>query len=377
MNTCTPAFERLAATVGGINCKSSGLVTFQNPLALHSRTQPIIELALIVGAAASLVHAVRVRHRTGSSTNLIVWWAAALCPLLIEPAAYFPQVFGLDQTVGLTFIHDTFTVTFLYNRLPLYIIAMYPVYIYVAFLMMQRAGVATRHHPLVAAAVVAVVFVVLYEVIDQVGPQFQWWIWNYHVPSGLPKLGAVPFASISGFSIGVPFGVAWLSLLATRRTNDRVALKVLGVSVGAVLVMLLTGMPARIYDVFLSRRPATLAGTVTIFVLCVACSAWAYRPAWSTLARATTEDLGDPRARFLNVVVVAYLLLGVGFWLVALPGYFDARHDLVPGAGQQGSLPVAVIGAVASLVLLVGANRIADRAHPAVSAEPETSAVIT
>jgi hypothetical protein len=72
MNTCTAAFVRLAARVGGINYADSGLVTLRSPFSLDNGTMPVIELLLIVGAVAGLVHAIRWRRRTGDASNLVV-----------------------------------------------------------------------------------------------------------------------------------------------------------------------------------------------------------------------------------------------------------------------------------------------------------------
>lgn len=361
MNTCTPAFERLASAAGGINCTDSGLISLRNPFALHHPTMPLIEIALIVGAVASLVHAMRIRKRAGVSTNLILWWAATLCPLLIEPIVYFPETFGIQDSVGLTFIHNQFTVTFLFNRLPIYIIAMYPVYIYAAFLIAQRAGVDRR--PILGASVVAFSFVVLYEVIDQVGPQFQWWIWNYDVPSGLPRLGAVPLSSITGFSIGVPFGVTLGSIWATRTSNDRVVRKIVGVSLWSCAALLIAGMPTSLYARFVNHGTATICGTATLFILCGIGTIWALRP--SFLSSVASEDHGEPHGRFLEIVTATYMILGVVFWAIALPGYLAATDGVAPGAGQVGSFPVALAGACTSVALVAAANRIARRAHAA------------
>jgi hypothetical protein len=60
--------------------------------------------------------------------------------------------------MGLTFVHNQFSVQFLYDRLPLYIVAMYPVYSYVAYVLVQRTGIFKRYNPLIAAVCVAFVF---------------------------------------------------------------------------------------------------------------------------------------------------------------------------------------------------------------------------
>ena len=69
----------------------------------------------------------------------MIWLAGIFCLLLIEPIAYFPQWFGLEEAMGLTFVHNQFSVQFLYDRLPLYIVAMYPFFGY------ARMGIGAAH----------------------------------------------------------------------------------------------------------------------------------------------------------------------------------------------------------------------------------------
>lgn len=130
MDTCTAEFARLSAGLGGSHCDGNPIVTFTNPLGLQSWTMPVIELLLITSAVASLLHALWWRRTTADSSNLVLWICSIVSLLLIEPIAYFPQWFGLEELMGLTFVHNQFSVQFLYDRLPLYIVAMYPAYAY-------------------------------------------------------------------------------------------------------------------------------------------------------------------------------------------------------------------------------------------------------
>jgi hypothetical protein len=100
METCTAEFQRLASKVGGIDCAGSPIVTFTSPLALDHWTMPVIELTLIVGAVACLVHAVRWKRAHDDVSNLVVWCSGILALLLIEPIAHFPQWFGVEESLG-------------------------------------------------------------------------------------------------------------------------------------------------------------------------------------------------------------------------------------------------------------------------------------
>src|SRR5262249_5034876 len=141
VETCTAEFARLTAPLEGLRCDGNPFITIHNPFGLQNWTFPIIELLLVAGAIACLVHAVRWYRLRRDSSNLVVWSALVLALLLVEPITYFPQWFGLEQKMGLVFAHGQFSVQFLYDRLPLYIVAMYPVFGYVAYALVQRTGI--------------------------------------------------------------------------------------------------------------------------------------------------------------------------------------------------------------------------------------------
>ena len=86
---------------------------------------PLLELVIIGGAVFALVHAVR-RLRAGDPINLALWFASLVYLFVTEPPLYFPEWFGLDEQYGFIFAHNLFTVQFMWDRLPLYIVAFYP-----------------------------------------------------------------------------------------------------------------------------------------------------------------------------------------------------------------------------------------------------------
>ena len=145
VDLCAPGFTEVADTLGGIACIAPPLVaSVRSPLDLANWTLPVVELLMIVGAVASLVHALRRWRRHGDPTNLALWFATVVYVLLLEPPLYFPDRFGLQDQVGLIFVHNLFSVQFLYDRLPLYIVALYPALTYLAYALVQRTGVLER-----------------------------------------------------------------------------------------------------------------------------------------------------------------------------------------------------------------------------------------
>ena len=123
--TCEEAAEQVTRALG-FDCHDvSPVMSVRNPFDLASWTMPVLELVIIAGAVFALVHAVR-RLRAGDPVNLALWCASLVYLFVTEPPLYFPEWFGLDEQFGFIFAHNVFTVQFMWDRLPLYIIAIYP-----------------------------------------------------------------------------------------------------------------------------------------------------------------------------------------------------------------------------------------------------------
>ncbi|PWK52031.1 hypothetical protein BC793_10140 [Actinoplanes xinjiangensis] len=220
VSPCHDDFTALADMLGGIDCATANpLVTVRDPTTAQSWTQPVLELLMVALAVAALIHAVLWWRRRGDPANLGLWFATVVYVLILEPPLYFPDRFGMDDQVGLIFVHNVFTVQFLFDRLPLYIVALYPAMTYLAYALVQRTGILERRNPLLGAACVAVVFHAGYEIFDQLGPGLRWWVWNPAAPSNTPLLGDAPLTSAVIFAAAAPFGTALLTrlLLAGRR----------------------------------------------------------------------------------------------------------------------------------------------------------------
>ncbi len=375
METCTAEFARLAREAGGIQCDASPFVTFTNPFSLHSWTMPLIEMTLLAGMVACLLHALRWRRAHADASNLVMWGAGILALLLIEPIAYFPQWWGLEEKMGLTFVHNQFSVQFLYNRLPLYIIAMYPVFGYLSYVLVQRTGVFERQRAWVGAVCVAFVFHSLYEVIEFVGPQLRWWIWNHDIPTGQPTLGATPYVNIQAFCIGIPLGMALATRLIATKPNQsgwRTVANVALVSLATWPVMFLTSVPSFVLDlVGFSTDTARLIGTWLIVVFCAAVTLLAFVDAYRARVRGDVElPSGIERDRFALISIAIYLVVAMICWIAAFPDFLDATDGVTPGGDPIGTLPYGLFTLAASIALVVGAyagrpraaSQIAERA---------------
>ena len=126
MAVCDPDFAQVADPLGGIPCETApALVSVRSPFDLANGTLPVVEALMVAGAVAAFVHAWLWWRRRGDPTNLALWSATVVYVLLLEPPLYFPEQFGLSDQVGLIFVHNLFSVQFLFDRLPLYIVALF------------------------------------------------------------------------------------------------------------------------------------------------------------------------------------------------------------------------------------------------------------
>ncbi|GAY13828.1 hypothetical protein MSZK_05540 [Mycobacterium sp. shizuoka-1] len=377
MDTCTAEFARLSAGLTGLRCDANPIVTFTNPFALASWTMPVIEFLLIAGAVAALVHALRWRRATGDQSNLVVWICSVLSLLMIEPVAYFPQWFGVQDVMGLTFVHNQFSIQFLYDRLPLYIVAMYPAYAYLAWVLVQRTGIFARYHPVVGAASVAFVFHCFYEVVDTVGVQFRWWVWNTDLPTSHPALGVVPYVNLQAFSIGLPFGLALATLVVSRWRESgrrRLARDVVVVCVCIWPLQFLSSLPSFVIDwLGASVDTGRLVGTWLMIAACGLLTCWAFAGAYRARRADPASVLPIVRRDYFALVSAAvYLIACVVFWTAALPDHLAAVHGVTPTGAPTGSLPYAAVTFVMSIALTAGAYLASTGNPPAAqAAEPD------
>lgn len=364
MQTCTAEFTRMSAVLHGLRCDADPFVSFANPFTLQNWTMPVIEVAMVAGAVAGLVHAARWYRRTADASNLVVWFAGVAALLLIEPIAYFPQWFGLERTLGLTFVHNHFTVQFLYDRLPLYIVAMYPAFGYLAYALVQRTGVFERYRPIVGAACTAFVFHCFYEVFDTVAPQWRWWEWNTELASSRPALGVVPYLNLQSFSLVLPFGLALIALHLRRSGAGigRIVRDIAIVSVSVWPLQFLASAPATAVDLLGGSLEFMRAVSLWVYV---AVAALATLRAFRGVVRTPVEDavptvdrVGD---HFVPVCAFVYMAAGAMFWLAGLPDYLAARSGFTPSGAPVGSLAYGVLTFVFAAATAVFAEVIVRR----------------
>lgn len=362
MQTCTAEFARLTAKMGGLHCDANPFITLTNPFALQHWTMPLIELTLVAGTIACLVHALRWRRTQGDASNLVIWFAGVVCLLLIEPFTYFPQWFGLEKSLGVTFAHNLFTVQFLYDRLPLYIVAMYPFFGYAAWVLVQRTGIFRRDNAFVGASCVAVAFLALYEVVDMVGPQFRWWVWNEELSTSVPTLFHVPYLNLQAFSVALPFAMAFVTLIFSKPGRIGGVIVARNVALVSILVwpiLFLSSLPSLMLTMIgVSVETARIVATWLLISAIGTVTAIAFVRAY----RARRDDpaqipRGASRDYFALGLVSVYLVVSAVCWIAALPDYFGAKDGFTASGARTGSLPFAIAMAAVVIALTVGAYR--------------------
>ncbi|MEB4209560.1 hypothetical protein [Mycobacterium sp. 94-17] len=356
MKVCTDEFARLSRYIP-VNCDGNPVVTITNPLHLSNWTLPVVEWFWIISAAVCLAHAIRWYRRRRDASNVVVWCTGITALLLIEPTSYFPQWFGLEQKLGLTFVHNQFTINFLYNRIPLYIIACYPLFLYISYVLVQRTGIFQRYTPFVGALSVAMVYHFLWEIVDPLGAQWLWWVWNTKLSTSQPALGVVPLLNIQVFTITMPFGVTLAALLLCRVPHRGGWYIVRDVAVNSVAVwpiIFISAVPSTVAD--LMGAPLGVARAVQCWgwvALAVVVGAWAYVGALRARrsdASLVPDDVRSDRLALRWVVV--YFAITLAFWMAAMPGYFSATNGVAANGGQLGSLPYAIFAYLGSIILV-------------------------
>jgi hypothetical protein len=386
-NTCDSTAERLAEKLGFSCHDANPVVDFRNPLGLENGTMPFLELLIIGGAVFALVHAWRRWRRDGDPTNIALWFASVIYLAVIEPPLYFPGWFGLEKQVGFIFSHNVFTVQFMYDRLPLYIVAFYPAISQLAYELVRTLGVFARRGPLAGSVAVAFACQVFYEIFDQLGPQLKWWAWNPgNRMVNQPALASVPMNSMLLFA-SVSFGA--MTYLVVRLAGARagrgaapgggavpgrsalagwsVAWRTVVAGAVTPLAMIIVSAPSGAFrgdDQIGVQRGILSAELAVVWIAGLYLLADAYR----AIRAGDAAPVASPV--FARIYPAVYLVVLVVLWLVALPAYFASTGGVTEQGTPIGSLWYAALCTVAAAGFILAVLRV-NASEPA--AEPVRS----
>ncbi|WP_433680028.1 hypothetical protein [Nocardia sp. CA-119907] len=340
---CAPTFDQLAKALGFSCQEAGGLVEVRNPAALENWTLPVLEFTIVLGAVLALIYAIVRLRRHGDPTNLVVWFGATAYLFIIEPPLYFPAAFGIDAHVDTMFAHNVFTVDFLWGRLPLYIVAIYPLMATLAFEIVRMLGVFRRYGVLVGAVCVGFVHHGCYEIFDHLGPQLRWWEWSTENPLNQPMFDSVPLPSVVVFAALWPMSLAFfVQLIVGRHVDEGRAFSgpqlvwrtaVIGIlgSLGTAVLPI----PATLFGVGNTPLRGFLYAAELVIVTIVAIPILIRQ--WLRLRR-NDSDTPHYTNGFVRIYSVVYLCVMALLWVTALPDYFDAVDGSTSNGDPIGNL---------------------------------------
>ena len=354
---CNATFDRLARDLGDFTCQDApAFLHLRNPFGLSNWTLPVLESMMVFGAVLALWWSIRRLRRDGDPTNVALWFATVIYLFAIEIPLYFPNVFGVEDQLGVVFAHNAFSVQFLFERLPLYIVALYPAVVTLAFEIVRSLGVFRDRGVIVGAICVGFVHHCFYEVFDQLGPQLRWWAWNTDNPINHPALASVPMTSVYIFATLGPIVVTILvMLLVDRRVRGgrtfggmNLAWRTLAAGALVPVGLSILSIPSSLFG---GADPNTTAQAIVFAIELVIVAAIAVPvliQQWSRLRRSGPEPA--PRNAFVRTFGPLYLGVLAVSWVTALPAYFGAAQ----GSTADGT-PVGNVGYAAACFVVAAA----------------------
>lgn len=353
---CTDTFQELATAMGFTCADTGGLIEVRNPFALENWTMPVLEVTIILGAVLALVYAIGRYRRHHDATNLVLWFGAIAYLLIIEPPLYFPGAFGIADHVDTMFAHNLFTVEFLWGRLPLYIVAIYPFMATISFEIVRVLGIFRRYGTLAGAICVGLVHHAFYEIFDHIGPQLRWWEWSLDNPMNQPFFASVPMGSVVVFAalwpLSLAFCVQWFVgrnvNLGKRLSAPSLVWRTVAVGVLASLGTAILPLPATITQWASGGRLQGYAYLLELIAVAVIAAVIFYRQ-WERLRIHGATHLGGglTSSAYTDRLMVGYAAVYLGvmalLWLAALPDYFGAVGGRTADGNPTGNLVYVVL----------------------------------
>ncbi|MGY5309792.1 hypothetical protein [Nocardia gipuzkoensis] len=378
---CAPTFDQLATALGFSCAEAGGLVEVRNPFALENWTLPVLEVTIVLGAVLALVYAIVRLRRHGDPTNLVLWFGATAYLFIIEPPLYFPAAFGIDAHVDTMFAHNLFTVEFLWGRLPLYIIAIYPFMATLAFETVKILGVFRRYGVVVGAACVGFVHHAFYEIFDHLGPQLRWWEWSIDNPMNQPMFDSVPLPSVVVFAALWPMSLAFCVQWFVGRHVDQgqnfsgtqLVWRTVVIGVLASLGTAVLPIPATVFGMGSTTVRGVLYAAELVVVSIVAVLVLTRQ--WLRLRRGAS-DTAPYTNDFVRVYSVVYLGVMALLWVTALPDFFGAVDGTTSEGDPIGNLWYTLACFVVAVLCVIAVFTVPRRktAGNAVAPAPETAA---
>jgi hypothetical protein len=169
-------------------------ISFNSPSELLDWSHLAIDVLILIGFLLALAHAWKTYKNSGSPSALLTLLSCVLYGLFMDILSYY--------TVE-NFWHGEFSVMLLFNKLPLYIVCLYPAIIYHSIMTIKRYDFSRLTESILSGFLSGF----LYMIFDNFGPMVGWWIWDITDPTTFPYVSSVPLTSY-----------AWMFLFTTAFT---------------------------------------------------------------------------------------------------------------------------------------------------------------
>jgi hypothetical protein len=343
---CGPGARTLTRELGFDCTDVSPVISVRFPWELADWTMPLLEVIIIGGAVFALVHAIG-RYRAGDPINLALWFTSLIYLFVTEPPLYFPEWFGLDQVYGFIFAHNRFSVQFMWDRLPLYIVAFYPAFSQLAYELVRCLGIFARRGVLTGSVAVAFTCQLFYEVFDHIGPQLKWWAWNMDNDIvNHPALASVPMNSMLLFASVSMGAMTYLVVRLAGRWSLVPSILVAGVL--TPLTMTIAGIPSSLFKGN-STAQAWVLGVELALLWLVGI--------WTVVSGLRSSDRAPQVSTFARYYPAVYLAGMAVIWLSALPAYVGADNGVTSDGTPIGSGPYALACFAGAALLLIALHR--------------------
>jgi hypothetical protein len=360
--TMNENFRELSEKLGGFNPHAlESFFYWNNPFALKHWTMNVVELVMCVGAALALVHAMQVYRRTSNATNLCFCIISIGYLFAVEVPLYFPALVGGDPE-QLRFLHNEFTAGLLYDRTPLYIVALYLALPYPAYVLIERTGIFDRKWGLLPGAVsVGFLHHCFYEIFDHYGPQYGWWVWNYDMYNAM--VSSVPLASIYTFAFVGPMGLTLVTRLLVagyvrRRTTTGKSSNVWHLAGLCLLGSLAALIPLVIFTPDLYYQPVPIVEKAVSFsILLLAAVVTVVTSLQVSTSSVNDRSVMKGTGNYPLFYFGAYLVIFAALWAYALPEYLLASDGITSRGTPIGSLAYTIACFALCLLILYSTCR--------------------
>ncbi len=322
---------------------TQALVYFNAPSALKDWSFLAIEWMIIIGFVLTLCHAVRHSRQSGSPAALLTFTMALLYGLVMDIVSYY--------TVE-NFWHGEFSVMFLYNRLPLYIVFFYPSVMYHVYMTIRRY----EFKPATEAISTAFFAGTFYLIFDNFGPQVGWWIWDRADPTTWPYVSSVPLTSYHWFFLftGAFAYIARIVCWTWTQEGKSTGLITVALITSPITIILLGSVLFIPYNLFAKNMPpwdmmpwdasligASLVHAITFFVA-------------GLVFVLNYKKVRAPRDKLLMVFPLMYLVGHLYLYIAKFSLFFNISSDGLTSEGLAvGNLLAAMMAIVASIAVVL------------------------